>query len=118
MTYETKKFELPRGPNGEHRCSAMVHTDGWPRGCRRFSKVRRNGKDYCRAHDPVARAERRGQSDAKWQQQQIERENAIVARRREHAKESARAFLSDYFKQHPDHRDMQQLFEAVESWSA
>lgn len=36
------------------RCSRQTYSGGWPRACIRAGKVERDGKWYCKQHDPDA----------------------------------------------------------------
>lgn len=52
----------------EYACSATVMSDRFYLSqCTRAGKVEREGKWYCRQHDPVAVAERRAKAQAKWE---------------------------------------------------
>lgn len=69
------------------KCSAYANHDSWGRGtpCSRHASVTRDGKPYCKQHDPVAIAERRELRDQKWQKKydaeskQRLREHAAIA---------------------------------------
>lgn len=71
-------------------CAAMVHgprVQVWQ--CCRAASVQRDGKWYCRTHDPEAVAARRKASDDKWRREQAERDRdyedcRAVARRLGH----------------------------------
>ena len=51
------------------RCSAQVREEGrWPRfhQCKHLACVERDGKDYCKVHDPEAQKARDDASRKKW----------------------------------------------------
>lgn len=79
-------------PSAE-RCCKMVHPPGpWRQTfgernqCRRAAVVARDGKGYCKQHDPVAVAEKRKAQSVKWEAESKAREAGY---RRRAAEESA-----------------------------
>lgn len=65
------------------RCSERVYPTGmgFPRaqGCARFAKVERNGKHYCKQHDPDEVTARRGALEEKWEAERRARYERINA---------------------------------------
>lgn len=51
-------------------CSERIYERGWPHPCSRDGVVERNGKWYCRQHDPEKVAERVRKRDAKYEADQ------------------------------------------------
>jgi len=51
----------------KQKCSARVFSDSWGgHPCTRTASVIRNGKPYCKTHDPVARKEKEEKRTAEW----------------------------------------------------
>jgi uncharacterized Zn finger protein (UPF0148 family) len=57
-----------KNPTEKHQCSKRVYRGGYMGStpCTRYGVVERNGKWYCRQHDPVAVAEHNAERQAKW----------------------------------------------------
>jgi hypothetical protein len=73
--------------SSQHSCSATVFGDRvqmWT--CSRSGVVQRNGKWFCRQHDPEEQRKRQEARDAKWRAERsadeiVEREAAMLCRR-------------------------------------
>lgn len=47
-------------------CSVVRYERGWPRSCGRAGVIERDGRWYCRQHDPVAKQQRSEARRAAW----------------------------------------------------
>ena len=60
----------------KERCSAQVyHPQGWGRfyGCERKAVIERDGKPYCKIHDPEYVAKKGAEKQAQWDKERDER---------------------------------------------
>jgi hypothetical protein len=80
-------------------CASIYDSLAWrSRSCERNAKIERDGKWYCKQHDPVAKAEKHAERTARWDHESEER-------RRRYRLESAALemlrVLKAYFEDRP-----------------
>lgn len=77
----------------QNKCCAEVNRDGWHIGqCARSGVVFRDGKWYCKQHDPVAVKEK---SDKRWEEFKKKSDQEREKRKRREACENAMNGISD-----------------------
>jgi hypothetical protein len=83
---ESMKNENQSGHTAGEQCSEKVYpNDRWgafhPHQCSRKGSIKRDGKFYCKTHDPVAIKQKRAAQDAKWKKEFAESEKIDAVKR-------------------------------------
>jgi len=78
------------------KCSARVFQDFRYYGCERSAKVDRDGKGYCKQHDPVYIAEKQRAREQAWDLKFADQAKAADRKRAE--RECCEAMLGDNFQ--------------------
>ena len=93
--------------NDRPRCAAMIYSGSWPTHCSRYGVIERDGKMYCRQHDPVAVKARREERDRRWRAEWAAEDE--LNRKRKAVRDAERQGISALYLIADGHNDPRQV---------